>query len=138
MHLQWIAAALVCAALAPSARAADELAVGGGHTCLVQPGGKTWCWGWQEQGQVGDGSFDYSIPHPREITGAFDAVAIDAGYQHTCAAMADGTVKCWGYDRWGQIGDGPAGGAIAPRTVLGLDNAVDVGAGGNFSCALID
>lgn len=135
-------AALLAAAVAASAwtpaSAAGLMAAGGGHTCLANPGGKTYCWGWQEQGQVGDGSFDYSIAAPREIAGAFDAVAVDAGYQHTCAALGDGSVSCWGYDRWGAVGDGPAGGAIAPHAVLGLSHAVDVGAGAYFSCALLE
>lgn len=137
MHV-FAALALGAALASPTVRSADQLAIGGGHSCVVQPDGRTYCWGWQEQGQVGDGSFDYSIATPREITGARGAVAIDAGYQHTCAVMADDTVKCWGYDRWGAVGDGPAGGAVAPRTVLGLSNAVDVAAGHYFSCALLE
>lgn len=128
-------AMLVWAAAAP---AADELAAGGGHTCAVNPGGKTYCWGWQEQGQVGDGSFDYLVATPHEIPGAFDAVAIDAGYQHTCAVMSDGGVKCWGYDRFGQVGNGTAGSPNVPNDVIGVENAIDVGTGAYFSCALID
>lgn len=138
MERSLVAAALLAAALSPAASAADQLATGGGHSCVVQPDGATWCWGWQEQGQVGDGSFEYSIAQPRRITGAQGAVAIDAGYQHTCAVMADGGVKCWGYDRWGQVGDGAAFNAMAPRQVIGVQDAVDVGTGVYFSCALIE
>lgn len=130
----WLMALLGCGL----AQAADELAAGGGHSCAVEPGGKTWCWGWQEQGQVGDGSFDYSISHPREVVGAFDAVAIDAGYQHSCAVMADGGVKCWGYDRFGQVGNGAPGSPNVPNDVIGVEHAIDVGTGAHFSCALID
>jgi len=133
-----LAALVLGATTSPAARAADALATGGGHSCVVQPDGRTYCWGWQEQGQVGDGSFEYSIATPRLITGAHGAVAIDAGYQHTCAVMAGGGVKCWGYDRFGQVGDGAASNAVAPRDVIGVSNAVDVGTGVYFSCALID
>ena len=35
------------------------------------------------------------------------ATAIRTGSDHSCALLDDATVKCWGYDRWGQLGSGP-------------------------------
>jgi len=35
-----------------------------------------------------------------------DVVAIDGGWYHTCAVVADGTLKCWGWNSHGQLSNG--------------------------------
>ncbi len=66
-------------------------------------------------------------------------VDLDLGNLHGCVAMSDGTVRCWGNDRQGQIGDGTKGDASGfrpvPRQVVGLTGAVEVTVGGSHSCA---
>ena len=61
------------------------------------------------------------------------AVEIDTGLYHSCAAMAGGSVRCWGFDGQGQVG---GGGSATPRTVLGVSGAADVAAGAGHSCAV--
>ena len=55
--------------------------------------------------------------------------AIDAGELHTCAVRNDGTVRCWGYNADGQLGDGSTTDRLTPVTVTGLNTAVTVSAG---------
>lgn len=116
---------------------AQELAAGGGHTCAVVPGGDLHCWGWDEQGQLGDLAGHYSISEPVRVEGLTDVVSVDGGYQHTCAVTGAGGVWCWGYNRWGQIGHGSGSSPGTPVAVVGISTALAVATGGNHSCALL-
>lgn len=131
--LRFIAtAALAAALLVPSARA-EELGAGQYHVCAVGADKPAYCWGWGEYGQLGTGSTIYSTGTPVHIPQIHDAVDLDGGYQHTCAVMGDGSVKCFGYNRWGQTG--PDQYASAPVTMPGVSDAVQVSLGADFSCA---
>ena len=67
-----------------------------------------------------------------------NAVAqIAAGREHNCAALRDGTLRCWGYNFRGQLGDGTTATNATPVTVTGIINAVAVTGGGDHRCALI-
>ena len=46
------------------------------------------------------------------------AVAINAGYSHTCAVLADGTAKCWGYNHDGQLGINTVSTSLVPVIVI--------------------
>ena len=117
---------------------AVAIAAGTLHTCALLADGKVLCWGRNDVGQLGDGSSftDHATPFP--VSGITNAVAIAAGSAHTCALLADGTVRCWGADFSGQRGDGTASNdPRIPAAVTGLTNAAAIAAGGNHSCALL-
>jgi alpha-tubulin suppressor-like RCC1 family protein len=63
--------------------------------------------------------------------------AIDAGELHTCAVRNDGTMRCWGYNADGQLGDGTQTDRPTPITVSGLTTAVTVSAGIFHTCAVL-
>ena len=65
------------------------------------------------------------------------ALPIAAGLAHTCAVVPGGTVKCWGSNTEGQLGDGTRTNRPTPVTVSGLTNVVGLTAGWNHTCALI-
>ena len=66
------------------------------------------------------------------------AVAISAGLYSTCALLSNETVKCWGDDRYGQLGDGTETNSLTPVTVQGLNNAVSISArAGYHACAVL-
>lgn len=69
------------------------------------------------------------------------AVSVAAGYGHSCAALLDGTVWCWGRSFAGELGNGEAPGpgvfSATPVQVLNLTSAMQVAAGLSFSCALL-
>ena len=48
------------------------------------------------------------------------ARAVSAGLRHTCAAMVNGSVRCWGSNEWGQVGDGTTTDRLTPRKVKGV------------------
>ena len=57
--------------------------------------------------------------------------------QHTCAVLSDGTVRCWGANSHGQLGDGTTERRATPVTVVGLADVVQVAAGGAHTCAVV-
>ncbi len=61
---------------------------------------------------------------------------VAAGSAHSCAIRADATVRCWGNNGYGQLGDGTAVTRLAPTPVIGLTEVVDVAAGEYHSCAV--
>lgn len=117
----------------------DTLAValGGLHTCAVIAG-VVRCWGDGSFGQLGDGEGSDSAV-PVEVAGLPSAaIAVAAGGYHTCALLGDGSVWCWGDNRFGQLGDGTTDRQVTPVAVEGLlSPARSVVTGGSFSCALL-
>ena len=61
---------------------------------------------------------------------------ISAGYQHTCALLTGGTVVCWGYNTYGQLGDGTTTKSSVPLPVAGLTEVAQVMTGYGHTCVL--
>ncbi len=127
--------------LAPSAVSiadAVQLVAASRFTCARLRSGQVSCWGANTLGQLGTGSPNPD-PNPSPIqTAVNDAVSIWVGYEHACAARANGTVSCWGAAGSGQVGSGsvPEDASIArPTAVVGVSGALAVGTGGDHSCA---
>ncbi|APV50551.1 hypothetical protein BWI17_13150 [Betaproteobacteria bacterium GR16-43] len=102
-----------------------QVAAGGRHTCLIAMDGRAWCWGANDNGQLGDGTFD---PHysPQPVNGPLGVEGIYAGASHTCAVLLDGRLTCWGANNFGQLGNGDTSGAAqnTPQSVPGFGQAM--------------
>ena len=125
----------VAVSLAPGTTATTVVA-GNGYSCALLSNGAVQCWGTNDFGQLGNGSFTNSST-PVSVTGITSAVAIASGAYHVCAVLSGGTVKCWGYNAYGELGDGTTNTATTPVTVTGLTGAKSVSVGTYHSCALL-
>jgi uncharacterized repeat protein (TIGR01451 family) len=98
------------------------IAGGGGHSLAVKSDGTVWAWGYNGFGQIGDGTFgdgvnfgntDNDKHTPVQVTGVANAVAVAGGENWSMALLNDGTLRTWGFNDMGQLGDGTG----APRPV---------------------
>ena len=133
------------AAMVTNLSGAVAIATGDAHSCALISNGSVECWGWNSWGQVGNGTTngnDFN-PVPQMVIGlGGNAIAIAAGYDHTCALLDNGTAQCWGSEEGGSLGNGvnltsPPYGQPTPEAVTGLSGATALVAGGSHSCALL-
>jgi alpha-tubulin suppressor-like RCC1 family protein len=108
------------------------------HVCAVVRGA-AFCWGGNEYGEVGNGNPAYRVVSPANVVGLSSGVtAITAGYSHSCA-LINGGVKCWGWNAYGQLGDGTSTDSLTPVSVLGLETGVkSITSGFLHNCALME
>jgi hypothetical protein len=95
------------------------VAVGRNHACAALTVGTAVCWGSDTAGQLGDGRTTQAQTSPVSVSDGSSimrAVAtIATGENHSCAALTDGTVRCWGLDDAGQLGIGIINSVANPR-----------------------
>ena len=86
---------------------ASMVSAGLNHACAVTTDGKVKCWGADEFGQLGNGqsntATNFPFSTPQSVLGISNAKTVSAGYQFTCATLADVSVKCWGKNDYGKI-----------------------------------
>ena len=123
----------------------QAVVAGWGHSCafgdfLDEPAGGVKCWGYNKNGELGDGHNINSNLSEFEVRvrGLYDVVALAAGDDHTCALLGNGSVKCWGLNKSGQLGDGTTNDSNTPVDVKCLfGGVVAIAAGWGHTCALI-
>ena len=116
-------------------RTARAITAGSVHTCAVLDDGSARCWGYGEDGRlgyantstIGDDETPGSIP-PIDLGLGRRAVAISAGTGHTCAVLDDASVRCWGFGRFGELGNA-TGENVGDNETPGSVEPVDLGPG---------
>jgi alpha-tubulin suppressor-like RCC1 family protein len=103
----------------PAAAAAVDIATGDNHACAVVNTGSMYCWGANENGQLGDGT-NSSRPTPMAVPGLGSVVEVAALADSTCARVSNDSVFCFGKNSEGQLGDGTTAERLSPVAVLNL------------------
>lgn len=107
------------------------------YTCALSSTGTVQCWGYNYNGQLGNGSTS-NISPAVTVTGLSGfAMGLTAGGQHTCALLSTGVVQCWGINSSSELGNGNTTSSATPVTVKGLTElASAVAAGFSHTCAV--
>ncbi len=113
------------------------ISAGDYHTCALLRGGRVKCWGYLIDSQLGNGTTTDFSNTPVTVAGLSGVVALSAGRYHTCAVLLGGTVKCWGLDEQGQLGNGANTDSKTPVAVTGLSGVTAISAGDYHTCALL-
>ena len=118
-----------------------QITSGAAHSCAILDDGSVSCWGENSNGQLGDSSRSPSLePEKSSMPLGRKAVEISAGSYHTCTVLDDGSVRCWGSNEFGQLGDGTEIERTSPVPVdLGQGmSAIGISSGESHTCAVLN
>ncbi|WP_167578085.1 hypothetical protein [Ammoniphilus sp. YIM 78166] len=114
------------------------IAAGKNHSLALLRSGEVVAWGDNSRGQLGVAAPTPDSNLPLAVEGIEDAIAIAAGDFHSFAILRDGTVRSWGANGKGQLGDGSTMDRFAPVKVAGISNVKRIAGGGAHSIATLD
>ena len=106
-----------------------QISAGIYHTISLKSDGTVWAWGYNNEGQLGDGTTTQRTT-PVQVSGLSGVIAIAGGGYHTIALKSDGTVYAWGRNSEGQLGDGTTTQRTTPVQVSGLSGVIAIAGGG--------
>jgi alpha-tubulin suppressor-like RCC1 family protein len=112
-----------------------QVDAGDGHTCGVTMSDRAFCWGFNNNGQIGDGRTNLKRFLPSAVAGGLSFSTIAAGWFTTCGTTTADRAFCWGENQAGGLGDGTLTDRYAPVPVAGGHRFTQVTSGLMHSCA---
>lgn len=128
----------------PGLSGVRAISAGYRHSLALLEDGTVWAWGYNAQGQLGDGTnTDRNTPvKVPSLGGRVKAIAANSSNvfydpSFTLALLEDGTVWSWGTNEWHQLGDGTNANRNTPAKVSNLSGVKAIAPGGRHSLALL-
>jgi alpha-tubulin suppressor-like RCC1 family protein len=106
-----------------------EIAVGNGVSLALKNDGTVYSWGFNNEGELGNGITGGISNVPVQVFGLTSVIAIAEGTFHGLAVKSDGTVWGWGFNLYGQLGNGSNADSNVPVLATGISNAISVSGG---------
>lgn len=106
-----------------------------GTTCGVTTAGAAYCWGFNGNGELGNGGTGNSTV-PVAVSGGLTFKSISAGFESTCGLTPAGAAWCWGDNTWGELGNGSTTGSKTPVAVGGGLTFASISVGDGFACGV--
>ena len=119
-------------------RAVIDFSVSDSHACAITNDGKGWCWGYNGQGQLGNGT-GISEAAPALVSGGHKFAQIRVANSTSCAIDQAGKGWCWGQGNYGQLGNGGVGDGASstiPTAFKAPGKLVAIAPSGPFTCAV--
>ena len=114
-----------------------QLSTGDGQGCGVTTDSLGYCWGYNRDAELGDGTTTSPRLAPVPVQGGLHFRAVVAGPRHTCGVAGNGKAYCWGDNSLGQLGDGSSTSPrVAPVAVQGGLRFRNVSVGNFYTCGV--
>ena len=114
----------------------NMISAGGDYTVVLKEDGTVWAWGRNSNGRLGDGHNVQVSNIPIQAIGLENIRSVSTGGAHTVVLKNNGTVWSWGYNHYGQLGDGTNDGGYIPVQAKGLDDVVAISSYSSHTVAL--
>jgi YD repeat-containing protein len=102
-----------------------QVSAGWKHAVALTSTGAVWTWGDNTYGQLGNGvTSTTGMNIPFQVPGLSNVLAVSGGDRFTAILKSDGTVWTWGWNGFGQLGDGTFTDRSSPVQVVGLSNVI--------------
>lgn len=108
----------------------------GTHTCALATGGTAYCWGSNDDGELGRGREGPGSARPEAVVGGQRFSSLSLGTSHTCGLTETGQAFCWGLGSGGLLGNGAFGSSAMPVEVAGGHRFESLAGGWVHTCAL--
>jgi alpha-tubulin suppressor-like RCC1 family protein len=133
-------------------RCVASISVGSRFGCAALADQTVWCWGRDDESQLGYESTDLCPErlsggqtravachmYPLQVAGLAGVTAVSSGGAHSCAVLSSGELRCWGANTRGQLGNASVLPSRAPVAVAGLGPVISVAAGASHTCAVVE
>ncbi len=119
-----------------------QIALGKNHSCALINDGSVKCWGDSSSGRLGFEANEVCGENPRTnpcskkpvtISDLNNVIQIALGDNHSCAVLSDKTVKCWGYNYYGQLGNSSGSSNLNKQNSVSMGSSVNAGEQSNVS-----